>query len=70
MARMPYKDRCVTMYGGRVEEKGGWWKREGVADEGKDGDKGTEWQTDAGISEGGEKGLDEGQIKAINRSGE
>lgn len=70
MARMPYKDRCVTMYGGRVKEKGGWVEKEGVADEGKDGDKGMERQTDEEISEGGEKGLDEGQIKAINRSGE
>lgn len=38
--RKPYKHRCVTMYGGRVMEKGRQWKREGVAGEGKDGDKG------------------------------
>lgn len=57
------------MYGGRVMEKGRQWKREGVAGEGKDGDKGLKWQTDEKISEDGEKGLDEGQIKAINWSG-
>lgn len=66
MARMPYKDRCVTMYGGRVQEKGGGWKKEGVADEGKDGDKGIEWQTDEKMSEGGEKRWCEGQIKTIS----
>ncbi len=58
------------MYGGRVKwNEGAGRKREGVADEGKDQDKGMEWQTDEKISEGGEKGLGEGQIKAINWSG-
>lgn len=44
-ARMQDKDRCVTMYGGRVKEmKRGGWIKEGVASEGRDGDKGLGWQ--------------------------
>lgn len=64
---MPYKDRCVTMYGGRVEDKKGRVeKKQGVADEGGDGDKELEWKTDEKMSESVERRWDKGQIKAIN----
>ena len=50
--------------------KGGRGKMEGVADKGKEGDKGLEWITDEKISEGREKELDEGHNKVTSGSRE